>query len=274
MIYLCGITQSGNAAALEEHLSPIHHFFDGLNWVYHLPEEKETLAVLEKYKGAGTIQKIPFFNRFGFARNHYLFNGIIKDGDWFVIQDSHERIDPAFAENLPNLIKLLEGNSIDGVTLHGKGFFFQFNEWMEYRGSVHEQLVGAKNVIELTTVRGYEDSSKYFTNRRADLRDSQHFVEKYLFYYLCPGSIHCLLGCEKDRGKFERRQVLRAEFREFCKKENIPLDVNSVIAYLGENTESMKKFINEEKIFNDVYRKYVLCEKLKDDHNWEDMIQL
>lgn len=274
MIYLCGITQAGNSKALEEHLSPIAHFFDGLNWVFHLPEEKETLAVLEKYKGGGAIQKIPFFGRFGFSRNHYLFNGIIKEGDWFVVLDSHEKLEPWFAENLPQLINLLENNSIDGVVLHGKGLIFKFNEWMEYRGSVHEQITGAKKIVELTAISGYEDSSKYFRNRRGDLRDSQHFVEKYLFYYLCPGSIHCLLGCEKDRGLFERRQVLRAEFREFCRKENIPLDVESVISYLKENTEKMKKYINEDKIFNDVYRKHVLGESLKDDHNWEDMVEL
>ncbi len=276
-LWLCGITSNGNEKAITENILPIAKYFDGLNWVYDESKGREdkTSWLLEDNRKEGKITFIPsFYNRFHFFRNHYIFNGLMKDGDWFVVLDSCEKLEGPFCEKICDFIFMLEENGVEGVVLHGKGLMFKFNESMEYRNSVHEQLQGARNIIEMTSIKGYENSIDYFKNRRSEIRDSQSFVEKYLFYYLCPNSIHCLLGCEDNRGRFARRQDLRKKFlKTYIKK--IDINTENVIGYLVENTEEMKEYINNEKIFNDVYRKYVLREtNLKDEHNWEDMIAI
>ena len=122
--WLCGITNSGNSDNLKELIQPVLHYFDGLVWTFHKPED-EGLDYLESVKADGKIVCTDWVGRYDFARNHYLFSNVIKEGDWFFNIDSEERLSPHFMENFEEYVKTFEANQIDGLYYEGKFLAFK-----------------------------------------------------------------------------------------------------------------------------------------------------
>lgn len=276
-LWLCGMFSSGKKKDLEEVVNPIIRHFDGVVATFHYPTD-ETSEYLESIKGNGEILYTKWCCRNDLSRNIYLWQGPMKNGDWFINIDENEQILPVFFDKLPNLINLLLQNFVDGVVLHGKRFMYQYNDFLEHRGNPHEMIVGANKVVELTQIPSFEKSEEYFINLRPIRRDKFVFIDAYLRYYLSyPNSNHCLLGCENDIEKFKNRERLRRQFRHYIQKVlNIDTTVPAFKDYIDKNgwNETLTQFCNMEKILNDWRRFHYLGDRnFQDDHDWNNTIK-
>jgi hypothetical protein len=253
-LWLTGLTSSGNLENLKSLIDPIKDDFDGLIWTFHYPKD-EGSEYLESVKGDGEIIYTKWCNRLHFSRNHCLFQGPMRIGDWFVVIDTLEKLSPEFTSSLKDLIKILNINDIDGVYLYNKRFMFRFNEYNEFVGNPHEGIKGSQKPIELTQTQFWKDS--YFENLRPKLRESLHWVNAFMKYYLFPQSNHLVLHFEHDADFINQRYEIRYKFfNEIHSLGYDPLNIKSVIKCINEIglTNTLKECINSEKILNDWYR--------------------
>ena len=126
-LWLIGVTNEGHEKDLRELIEPIKDDFDGLVWTFHYPKDNGA-DYLESVKGEGEIIYTKWCNRLDFSRNHCLFQGPIKIGDWFLTIDRLERLSPDFTKNLKILCADLDDLNIDGTYLYNKRFLFKLNE--------------------------------------------------------------------------------------------------------------------------------------------------
>ena len=270
-IFLCGITYAQAYDEVVKNIIPLAKYFDGLNWVvnkkqsfvegYHLE------GILEASKKGGSINSQDWLNRYDFARNRYLFDPCMDDGDFFLVLDSLETITHEFAQNdLPKLAQIMGENGLDALYLHGKLLFARKNEWMYYSNAVHEQLQGIRKAAELTQIEGYEDSSRYFTNTRPLTRPKDHWISSCHFLkYWVISPIQCVMGAEGNEELIQKRMYLRDLFKRYMPKA-YEFSVDGILKMFKEQSwaglhAELQQCINEEKILNDVYRYHVLGEK-------------
>jgi hypothetical protein len=290
-LWLCGMTSAGNEKNLREMIEPILEYFDGLVWTFHLPIETiETDSAgsfvvtdsgyefLERNKKEGKIVTAEWCDRHGYGMTHYLWQGPMQEGDFFVQLDSTERLGKEFAAHLRSICADMEEKNIGMIAHKGKGLIFRYNELLEFRGSPHWSPI---NVIGQVAQVELEENE--FWNVRNENRDPFHFVNHYLKYYLYPaGSNHCLLGLEKNgdpQKLFPEREERRLRFKKYLRKYEIPLTVEGVINHLQEQKEKpleeLLYFVNSEKILNDAWRYHVLNDHdFKDDHDFENMVKI
>jgi hypothetical protein len=227
-VWLCGITNEGNKKNLEELILPIIKYFDGLVWTFHYPKD-EGANFLEEHKKAGKVIYAEWCQRHGYSMNHYLWQGPMKEGDYFVQLDTQERVSKEFCEKeLPNFIKQMEDQKIGMIANFGKGLIFRYSEGMEFRGSPHwfpaNIFPNAMGNIEL--------DKTFFWNVRNQQRDDHQWVDHYAKYMLYPaGSNHALLGLEHNGAPeklFPPREYLRLAFRQELIDRGFPLTIEGV----------------------------------------------
>lgn len=278
-INICGLTQSGKLNDLKELLEPLFPYYDALNWVFHYPKD-DGADFLESVKKNGRIIYLDFNYRLDFSRNHYLYCGTIKSGEYCFFLDDLERLKPNFFLQWPGLKYFLESNGIDGVTLYGKRFLYKFNDFLEFRGNPHEGLVGANRIIELTTIDEFKNTSWFWENVRPKKRDKFHYIWAFVNYYVnYPNSNHCLLGLDKYSNReeiFKVREYQRRKFRDYCQSLDIlPLTKDKFIDLCGNRFDEIKEFINNEKIINDAYQYFILKnENLVEPHDLTGIIKI
>jgi hypothetical protein len=272
-LWLCGITSTDNEAALKDMIEPVIQYFDGLNWTFHLPKDAGA-EFLEANKKEGKIVYAEWCKRHGYSMTHFLWQGNMKNGDYFVVLDTPERISPLFAQKIPELISQIAPKGVGVITNYGKPFIIRYIEDMRFEGSPHWFPVNhVGNVVNI------EVGKENFWSVRDKTRGDFHFVNHYLKYYLYPrGSNHCLLGLEKNGNPqelFPAREATRLKFLEYVDELGIGREPEKIIEFMKKQylPERLKLFINSEKILNDVYRYFVLSDKnFKDDHDFKNMI--
>lgn len=281
--WICGITYGKAVEDVKNNILPIAKYFDGLNIVLHKNsmlmsnEENELFAVLNTNKGQGKIHLFDWIKRYDFSRNRYLFDPLMQTGDFFVVLDSMEKLEPDFCKNdLPKIKNAMIENNLEAFFLHGKGFIFRKNEWMQYQNGTHECIRPLNRAAELTDTDGYQDSSKYFTNTRPLVRDKLHFIEHYFRYYLIDNTMQCLLGTENDKELTNQRWQNRHNFRLYLQSQGVQFNYDDVLEYFKKDlSEKMKDFLNKEKILNDIYRYKILGETdIIDNHDYKNIKKL
>ena len=269
-LWLIGITTQGHRQDLEELIEPIKDHFDGLIWTFHYPKD-DGADYLESVKGEGEIIYTKWCNRLDFSRNHSLFQGPMRVGDWFVTIDTLERLSPEFTENLKRFCEYLDNQGVDGCFLYNKRFLFKFNEETQFCLNPHETINGSKRSIELSDQNFWNES--YQKNVRAEKRqDPFYFIEHNFKYYLFPDTNHLVLGFEHDLDLVKERYKNRSKFLQSVYDQGFdPHDVKSVEECLRSNlTDQMKQCIDFEKFLNDWYRYKVLEQKenISDKHDF------
>lgn len=281
-IWLCGMSGPGSANNLRELIDPIKSYFTGVVWTLHDARESPETTYLESVKGAGKVIHYYYHRRHEQSRNQYLWCGPIEQGDWVVSADDLERINPEFAQKLPDLIGELERYEINAAFLFGKHFMFQYHESLRYQGSPHESPVrddGGLRPIDLQSHFPDEKQVRYGVRHLKRL-DHYHFVGHYAKYFLFPwGSNHALLGLENRgdiRTLFPKREALRLEFLAEMRARGFPRTLEGLKAMLsGPLDDRLKWFLNNEKVWQDYYRYEVLGDKtVRDEHLWTSMIEI
>ena len=178
-LWLIGITTEGHEQDLRELIEPIKDDFDGLIWTFHYPKD-EGADYLEQVKGEGETIYTKWCNRLDFSRNHSLFQGPMKIGDWFLTIDTLERLSPEFTKNLRKLCVDLDEKGIDGVYLYNKRLLFKLKEQTAFVNNPHEGIFGCSNTIELTNQSFWK--KEYQKNVRDEKRkDPLHFGDKRMY---------------------------------------------------------------------------------------------
>lgn len=269
-LWLIGITTEGHKQDLEELIEPIKDHFDGLIWTFHYPKD-DGADYLESVKGEGEIIYTKWCNRLDFSRNHSLFQGPMRVGDWFVTIDTLERLSPDFTKDLKNLCLNFNDLKVDGAYLYNKRLMFRLNENTQFVNNPHEGILGNSNSIELSTQDFWDKD--YQKNVRAEKRqDPFYFIEHNFKYYLFPNTNHLFLGFENDKELVQKRYQYRSKFLQSVYDEGFdPHDVKSVEECLRSNlSDQMKECIDFEKFLNDWYRYKVLEQKenISDKHDF------
>lgn len=269
-IWLIGITSKGHKEDLQELIDPIKDHFDGLVWTFHYPLD-DGYDYLEEVKGEGEIIKTKWCNRMDFSRNHCLYQGPMKMGDWFLTIDTLERLSTEFTKNIKHLCNDLDKNNIDGAFLYNKRFLFKLNEHTAFINNPHEGIQGCKKTIELSDQNFWQKS--FQKNVRQDKRrDPFHFVEHNFKYYLYPNTNHLLLGFEDNMDLVKKRYENRAKFiAEIYSQGFDPFNLSSVEDCLRNFlSDQLRECIDFDKFLNDWYRYKILEQKdgLIDKHDF------
>lgn len=260
-LWLIGITTEGHEQDLRELIEPIKDDFDGLIWTFHYPKD-EGADYLEQVKGEGETIYTKWCNRLDFSRNHSLFQGPMKIGDWFLTIDTLERLSPEFTKNLRKLCVDLDEKGIDGVYLYNKRLLFKLKEQTAFVNNPHEGIFGCSNTIELTNQSFWK--KEYQKNVRDEKRkDPLYFIGHNFKYYLFPNTNHLLLGFENDIELVQERYKYRSQFIKSIYDQGFdPFDIDSVKECVkGYNTSEIKECINFDKFLNDWYRYEILKER-------------
>ena len=270
---------------LQELVNPVIQFFDGLVVTYHGELGDAESKFLEENKKEGKIIYLPYCQRHDFSRNAYLFCGPMKNGDWCLQIDVLERLGVQFAQKLPTFIKDCKHHNLNGIWYYGKPFLFEYHESLVYRGSPHEGMVRQDgNMAAIDYSQAEPDEGKVRLNVRPLKRpDLFHWVGHYCKYMLFPfGSNHSLLGLDERYYQnemqvgFQTRETARLAFIKELEKRGFERTVKGVIEMLsGELDETLKTFLRTEKVWQDVYRYYVLNDRtVIDEHKWSSMIEI
>jgi hypothetical protein len=277
MIYLCGITNKNEYQNIKELTDPIWEYVDGLIFGYDsrdFNEDDACYKLLQERKGAGSVILRPWTNDHDLQMNTFLREGPMKNGDWFILRDSMERINQKWARNIKEWIYAHDFNGIKSIFNYGKGFAFKWNDSMVFNGSPHWGLVGAQQqAIDIKNT--HDESKKEITWRIKDGEEGGRPFDnkinheaKYAWIY--GRSNHLLLGLENQFEQFQRAEMIR----QFIRSEAVSkgFDTNSLeslkgfIYFLKEmDYDTFKTFINSHRVWKNFYRYHFL------NHNFQEI---
>lgn len=280
--WLTGMTTWGNGDHLKELISPISHLFDGLCWVFHSEEIDGDPVEDEGYKYLlhkavemtdinnveSSIIISPWVKRNDYSRNKTLYEGNIKIGDYCLVIDTLERIQPEFVEFLMKTIS--DNPQIDCIYLEGKRLFFKVCEATEFQGNPHESIRGVNNRVNIT-FKQFPQLEQYWKNIRPEVRDEYHWVDAYFNYYFFPMTNHLLLGYEGDREYVEFRYNIRAQLFSLLMQKGFDISKEGFCECMKYgHKQELLPFFNQEKILNDWYRyNYLEDKSVVDKHDWK-----
>lgn len=257
-LYLCGITQ--NEKKNIEELTSCYDLFDGLIFVDGGSTDK-TVEILESRKKSGKIIHRPWTNDFDFQNNEILRQGTMQDGDWFVLRDSRERVNPDFVKKLKNeLIEYFEQEGISLVYQRSKPFLFKYSEYAYFLGNPHwgpRDFSG--KAIDYSKIEP-EDKNYAYSLRNKD----ENFIVNSLKYYLFYGrSNHLLLVYSPEKygnyKKYQEQEAKRIKFRKlYSQKYNFSIE--GFLECCDNIYEEKKLFdlFQEEIVLKNSYRYFFL----------------
>jgi glycosyltransferase involved in cell wall biosynthesis len=272
-IWLCGITQN-EKQNIDEMTKDIYQYFDGLIFVDGGSTDG-TLDILNERKGSGKIINRDWSNDHDLQMNLFLRSNIIKNDDWFIIRDSCERLNVEWVKNLKVFIKeFLIKNNINSCVDRDKAFLVKYNDYMFFQGTPHWGLQGMQpNFIDL--YKYYQSNQKLFAWEERPIQ-REHYIDSDMKYYFIYGrSNHCVLHYY-DNGKtperYQQQENIRQQFRAYCQSLGIDFSLNSLIQYWKKEVdETMKTFIDNERLIRRFYRLNILNHTIKDidgNENW------
>jgi hypothetical protein len=282
--YLVFMTGPNSIENLREMIEPIKQYFRGVCALVHdsneFSPEVEYLTKINNELGEGNIILGSFVGRHDHSRNRILFETGIKNGDYLVTLDTLERIPEVFAKNLFNLMMQMNHEGVDVIYYFSKPYVIKYREDMEYKGTPHESLVGKYSIssVELTLLNEYfKDENNVRINVRPIKRpDKFHFIGHYAKYLLQPNSNQILLGLENQKHPQEmwsKREENRLRFIKTLEDRGFDRSFAGVLAlFSGPIDDELKHYINNEKVWQDVYRYYILKDDtVIDEHSWISM---
>lgn len=269
-IYLCGITHN-KKEKIDELTKDIWDHFDGLIFV-DAGSTDGTLEILNQRKKQGKIIYRNWTNDFDFQNNEILRQGGMKNGDWFLLRDDEERLNPKFTSDIKRFIEDLEKQTISSCWWLGKGFLFKYYDDMYFQGNPHWGIVNTRQKgIDLGKYFGHTDEIKDITwNTRINTRSRPDWYKHHLKYYWVYGrSNHLLLGRENNIQEYQELEANRVNIREYCRlKYNLEFTIESFHNFISKNEwkndNIFLEMFNKEPILQRYYLHFIEGKPVED----------
>lgn len=261
-IYLAISTDEKELDNLKE-LTSIYKDFDGLAVTFHGSTDSDAYKLLLDRKGDGFVECIPYFGAHSHDLNHILFNPQIKIGDWILLRDSAERINPNFSSNIYPFIRMLENNEVNTVYQHSKLLLFKRFPHQKFVSTPHWGFQGGQDkVVSVESQNWFKDDSEYCYSVR-NQRAPFSWIDHYVRYYLILDSNHNLLGAHNFGNEFEvfqQKETVRSQFLLYLRKIGVDNNLISLKNYILNNklTPELQYFFNNALILNQFYCYHVL----------------
>ena len=271
--WLCIITSDREYANVEEMTRDTWQHFDGIFAVVHSQAGDPALAgrLEERCKGGGVTTR-DFSWHHAHSMNEWLFDKRIRPMDACWIRDSSERFNPAFTKDIAALSASLLSNNIWNLAQHSKLLMFRrwFNQ--QFVNGLHwglSGLYGPTVAIEQLMPRlGERDSAYSVRNEKRPFDHRYRHECLYLLDYGLNGN-HLQLF-HPNAAELDRAQWELFHFMQFLTKERV-YGVDGLTSYLQMRhaagtplTEDLKRWLNNERPFRNLYRYLVLGHKHED----------
>jgi len=264
-IYLCAITQN-EKENMDELTREIHKDLDGLI-IVDGGSTDGTVELMKKREGNGAVVHRKWTNDHDFQMNEFLRQGPMKNGDWFILRDSTERLNPDFTKKCHDLCARFDRAGIQTVYDRSKILMARYYDDQFFLGSPHWGLQGQRQkIIRLSDVEGFEDSNSYgWTVRIKNRSPEYNYRHQLKYYYVYGRSNHMLLGNEENKEEYFRLETQRQRFRKICEeKYKLNHTIKDLESFLSTNKwhkdNEFIEIINDERILSKFYRNAILNE--------------
>lgn len=265
-LWLTLITQN-REQDIEEMLSDTYDYFDGIVAVDHYSTDK-TKDILEKYKKNGKIIQLPYCNNHSWSMNGFLFSGVIKNLDWFLILDSSDRINIEWLKKLKNDIISYEKNEIGAVYLD-RIFLARYFDGMEFTNGIHWGLSGQRGKC-ISLLENNLKRDDFIVNTRLKNRNISGIEHPIRYFVEPPCNSQCDLLYSQFGAKILNYHIdQRLLFRIFCQKElNLTPTVNELVNFISNGIKNKNlpnfliDYIELEVNMQDLVRYYILKQDL------------
>ena len=264
-LWLTFITQN-KIEDIREMTKDIYPTFDGIVAVDHFSSDG-TFELLQEKKGEGKIIQKSFVNHHSHSMNEFLFSGVIKNGDYFLILDSSDRINPIWLKSLREDIEYYNKNQIGGI-FFDRIFLARYIDSMEFFGAIHWGLSPYwGKVLNYSQISGFRKES-YIINTRDKEGDSVLYNPSKYWWNYGHGSSHTqLLYQQFSNDIWQKHETTRMNFRLSCQFElGLQFTMDSLIFYLRNNINNypdwFEKVLEEEVSLKDIFRFKVLNQSL------------
>ena len=281
-----GIITQNDKKNIEE-LTSVYKDFDGLAAVDHYSTDG-TYELLKQRQGNGFVVQSEYQGHHATSMNLFLHNKKIEDGDWILLRDGEEKINPQFSSGIYGFINMLESKGINTVLQYSKLLLFKRFPQQFFYSTPHWGFSGRRDIaVQIENQGWFQKDEDYCYSVRNKNRHKYHFVRAYCRYYLILDSNHSALGLDKNiqQGQsWEQAFSIREEKRRNFRKELINNGYECSMTGIDKLLDDTKKnglpkwaikYFNNEKILNDLYRHEVLgLEDFNDDHAWDNMVKI
>lgn len=265
--WLTFITQN-RKQDIEEMTKDIYPTFDGIVAVDHFSNDG-TFELLQERKGAGKIIQKTFVKHHAHSMNEFLFAGIINNGDYFLILDSSDRINPNWLISLRKDVEYYNQNQIGGI-FFDRIFLAKYIDSMEFFGAIHWGLTPLfGKVLNYSTMSGFKKES-YIINTRSDESNSVLLNPSKYWWEYGRGSSHTQLLYQQFSNEIWRKhENTRMHFRLNCQFIlGLDFTLASLISYMQQHTNDypdwFERVMEDEVSVKDIFRYKVLNQPISD----------
>jgi hypothetical protein len=256
-IWLCGITQN-QKENIDELTKDVYSHFDGLIFVDHYSTDG-TYEILQERKGAGKIIQRDWVNEHSHSMNEFLFSGVIEEGDWFVLRDSSERLNPEFASRIKDVVWEFDSKGIQTVFQRCKLLMARYNYDMFFLGSPHWGIhnYGQKVIVLGNGENAEQEDLTYAYSTRNGNRTKDYWINHDIKYYYVYGRSNQMALVYKEQNLINYHESRRRIFRNRCIFLGLQFTMDSLVKYIKTTPkvdEIIFDVIKENILLRNFYR--------------------
>jgi len=265
-LWCCGIT-SNQEDNIKDLVNSTKDYVDGFCWTVHTDSKDKTLEILEENKKDGKIIQVPYIKHHGISAMFWMYCGVIKNGDWIIINDSKEKLSNFWLSKIRYDIEQYNREGIGAVYCSGRPFLFKFYDFQTMEATPHWYL--KYPVGKVLTIP--EEEKEYFITNKRKLDPTEHFClhdAKYMWEFGVSNQCEAFYyNYGVDVYNFHETE--RRKFRIRCQEElGLEYTLKSLEEYL-KSTRTYPQWFTDyfelEFAFSEFFRLKVLGEDFMND---------